>query len=254
MLVIQLKELTITQKIIEIERNITDYVHDKYITTPELNKLTAGNFAARLAQVNLVSKNDIANFVNKTDFDDKLKNLNKKVTSNKTKHVFDENELKKLSKKAETISTKYYSFFLGRMYFTSDGSQNKFVYQPTFNVLELKIDKGTKYGIGWKSKRLFNSKLVALHGAFLSNIKYFGKKIGMQFNNTPLVEEQNNYASKIVNISIVYDLDTWPKISLRNFTLKNCLFGATNVVKDNDKKSMCTAATEQHLMEKGHGV
>ena len=39
-----------------------------------------------------------------------------------------------------------------------------------------------------------------------------------------------------MNIYIVYDLDTWPKISLRNFTLKNCLFGATNVVKDNDKE------------------
>ena len=29
----------------------------------------------------------------KKDIDDKLKNLNKKVTSNKTKHVFVENEL-----------------------------------------------------------------------------------------------------------------------------------------------------------------
>ena len=36
------------------------------------------NFAARLKQANLV---------NKTDFDDKLKNLNKKITSSKTKHV-----------------------------------------------------------------------------------------------------------------------------------------------------------------------
>ena len=68
--------------------------HDKYITTPEFNKLTAENFAARLAQANLASKSDIANFVKKTDFDDKLKNLNKKVTSNKTKHLLVENELK----------------------------------------------------------------------------------------------------------------------------------------------------------------
>ena len=30
------------------------------------------------------------------DFDDKLKNLNKKVTSNKSKHLLVENELKKL--------------------------------------------------------------------------------------------------------------------------------------------------------------
>ena len=59
-----------------------------------MNKLTAENFAARLAQANLVSKNDIANFVNKTDFNGKLKQLNKKVTSNKTKHLVVENKLK----------------------------------------------------------------------------------------------------------------------------------------------------------------
>ena len=57
-----------------------DHDHDKYITTQEFNKLTSGNFAARPAQANSASKNDIANFINKTDFDDKLKNLKKKVT------------------------------------------------------------------------------------------------------------------------------------------------------------------------------
>ena len=40
------------------------------------------------------------------DFDDKLNNLNEKVTSNKTKHVLVENELNELSKKADAISTK----------------------------------------------------------------------------------------------------------------------------------------------------
>ena len=34
----------------------------------------------------------------KTDFDDKLKKLNKKVTSNKTKYLLVENEFKKLQK------------------------------------------------------------------------------------------------------------------------------------------------------------
>ena len=52
-----------------------------------------------MKQVNLASKNDIADFVKKTDFDDKLKNLNKKVTSNKAKHVLVENELNEQSKK-----------------------------------------------------------------------------------------------------------------------------------------------------------
>ena len=42
------------------------------------NKLTAENFAARLAQANLITK---------TDFDAKLLSLNRKITSNETKHL-----------------------------------------------------------------------------------------------------------------------------------------------------------------------
>ena len=40
--------------------------------------LTAENFPARSAQADLATKSNIANFVNKTDFDKKLKDLNKK--------------------------------------------------------------------------------------------------------------------------------------------------------------------------------
>ena len=61
----------------------TDHGHDKCITTQEFNKLTARNFASRLAEANLASNNDIPNFVDKTDFDNKFSNLNKNVTSNK---------------------------------------------------------------------------------------------------------------------------------------------------------------------------
>ena len=43
-----------------------------------------------------------------------------------------------------------------------------FVYQPTFNTLELKKDKDTDYVIGWKSKGLFESKLLLLHGVVFS--------------------------------------------------------------------------------------
>ena len=38
---------------------------------------------------------------------------------------------------------------------------------------------------------------MALHGAILPNIKYFRKKIGIQFNSTPLVIEQNIYTTKL---------------------------------------------------------
>ena len=63
--------------------------HDKYITTSEFNKLTTENFAARLAQANLVTK---------TDFDNKLTGFNKRNNSSETKHLLTENEFKKLQK------------------------------------------------------------------------------------------------------------------------------------------------------------
>ena len=45
------------------------------------------NITARLASANLATKADITDFLKKADFDDKLKSLNKKVISHKTKHV-----------------------------------------------------------------------------------------------------------------------------------------------------------------------
>ena len=71
MLAIQSKKTDYDTKVSEIEKKITDHKHDKYITTPEFNKLIAENFAARLVHANLVKTKD---------FDDKLKNLNKKLT------------------------------------------------------------------------------------------------------------------------------------------------------------------------------
>ena len=60
----------------------TDHGHDKYITTQEFYKLTSEYFAATLAQAKLASKTDIpdiTDFVKKTDFDNKLNDLEKKL-------------------------------------------------------------------------------------------------------------------------------------------------------------------------------
>ena len=68
-----------TQNLMKLKK-MTDHDHgNKYITTQEFNKLTAEKFAAGLAQENLESKNDIANLVEKRDFDDKLKKIIKRL-------------------------------------------------------------------------------------------------------------------------------------------------------------------------------
>ena len=76
-------------KINETEKKITDHNDDKCIATPDFSKVTAEMFDLRLKRVNLARKSDIANFVNKADFDNKLKD----DTSNK-------NELNGLSEKS----------------------------------------------------------------------------------------------------------------------------------------------------------
>ena len=92
----------------------------------------------------------IANFLKRTDFDDKLKNLNKKVTSNKTKHLLVKGELKKL----QTFES---SLFIGQSYFNNNGAQLYLIFQPicktitTFSGLPDTVSE-------WESKGLSNEK------------------------------------------------------------------------------------------------
>ena len=85
-------------KINEVKNKIPN--HDKYITPPEFNWLTAESFAARLKEAGLV---------NKTDFDNKLTSFNRRITSNKIKHL-------EVQKKLNSLITKDYNLLLGRFF------------------------------------------------------------------------------------------------------------------------------------------
>ena len=69
-------------KITEIENKLNNHNNDKYIDTQEFNKLAADVFNARIAQANLIAK---------SDFDAKLSNLKRKITTNKSSHLLVEN-------------------------------------------------------------------------------------------------------------------------------------------------------------------
>ena len=96
------------------ENKIPD--NSKCITTPEFNRLTAEQFTARLKQTHLETKEDIADFVKKTDLDDQL-HLDTKVTSNISKHLLIENESKKLQDKVQKLQTLDSSLFNSQIYF-----------------------------------------------------------------------------------------------------------------------------------------
>ena len=81
-------------KISEVENKIPD--NSNYIATQEFNKLMAEHFVARLKQADLV---------NETDFDNKLTSFNRRITSNKTKHL-------EVQKKLNSLITKDPNFFL----------------------------------------------------------------------------------------------------------------------------------------------
>ena len=152
-------------KISELEKKLTDHKHDKYITTPEFNKLTAENFAARLAQANLITK---------TDFGAKLSSLNGKITSNKTRDLFIENGLK--------IDLDY---FIGKSHFDEDDAQNYLVFQSMLGYFTLNRNWITK----WKSKRLSNESLEVgskKDNTLTPSINHHGDKVRLRFTGSVL--------------------------------------------------------------------
>ena len=115
------KETDYNTKVNKIEKKITDQILDKYISSPEFNKLTAKYFAARFRKAILVTMRD---------FDDKLSDPNRKIVLNKTKHLVTENELKKL----KTLDSSY---FHSKINFEDDGKQKWLLFQPYVNISEL---------------------------------------------------------------------------------------------------------------------
>ena len=82
--------------------------------------------------------------------------------------------------------------------------------------------------------------------SFLTQNKTFWIKSGNESDKDSLPVEQNNYLSRIVNVYIIYNLDVLPRNPRNNVKLKNCLAGATNVVKNSDKeKSVCKVYTSE---------
>ena len=63
-----------------------------------------------------------ANLVKKTDFDNKLSDLNRKIVSNKTKDISIAKEL---------------SYFHGKNYFDEGSNQNYYIFQPISKYLKV---------------------------------------------------------------------------------------------------------------------
>ena len=109
-----------------------------------------------MKQAGSATNADIDDLVERISFDDKLKNLNKKVNSNKTKDSEAEKQLTDPTNKFTQIAEKGYHFLLGRMHFINeDAFQNLFTFAPMFSLLIL--DSNRK--IDWISTRISSEKI-----------------------------------------------------------------------------------------------
>ena len=183
------KKTDYSTKISELEKNLIDNNHDKYITTPKFNTLAANVFNARLAHANLITK---------TDFDAKLSSLNRKITANKSKNLLVENELKKL----KTFDSSY---FVGKSHFEEDCAQNYLVFQPINRYF--KVIANTDYVSSWKAKGLSAESIKPPNTSYNSLtpvLNYYGTKTRVKFNGSCLQQPKLSYNNgTIVNIYIV---------------------------------------------------
>ena len=181
-------------KISDIEKKYTDRNHDIYITTSEFNNLSAKNFAARLAQANLVAK---------ADFDTKLKSLNKNIYSNKTKHLLVESEFKSL----QAFDSSY---LRGKNNFEEDGIQNYSVFQPMYKYFK-KIGN-TDHFSEWRSKGLSDEVIkppATSEDSLAPTLNYVGNKIRVKFDGSCLKQDKITYThGTIVIVYIVYELSS----------------------------------------------
>ena len=196
--------------------------HDIYITTPEFNKLSAENFDARVKQANLVTK---------TDFDDKLKSLNQKINSNKTKHLLAEDELKKL----KTFDSSY---FKSEGHFDEDGTLNYLLFQSIYRYFKRVSGVGSGNHIYvWASKELSDENITASTTSDYKlnpQLSNFGTKTRVEFSGICLKQSKVTYDhEKVVNIYIVYEINK--SFNISNYsTQDNCLSGAVSLTKNAD--------------------
>ena len=143
------------------ENKLNNHNHDKYIDTSEFSKLATDVFNARTGQANLITKSDL---------DAKLSSLNRKITSNKTKHLLIENKLNK-------FKTFDPSYFVGKSHFEEDVAKNYLVFQLIVRYLKLITD--TNYILSWKSKGLSAESIkppTTSDNSLTRELNYYGTK------------------------------------------------------------------------------
>ena len=154
--------------------------------------------------------------------------LNRKITANKTKHLLVESELKKL----KTFDSSY---FIGNSHFEGDGTQNYLVFQPMNKYF--KVITNTDNVSSCKSKGVYAETIkptTTSDNSLTPSLRYYNTKTRVKFTGSYLKQPKASFHHKtIVNICIIYELGAFSSNS-DHPTLRNCLFGAVTLTKNED--------------------
>ena len=138
----------------------------------------------------------------KTNFDIELKKISDRVTSNKTKHLLVEIELKKI---------KYFvaAYYRGNNYFEEDDTQNYLVFQGVYKYFE-DVDVSTTFikfhANSWISKGLSNENISSVTGFERPFIEYTNARIKLKLHGSILRQKLLTSIGSIANYYIVYRL------------------------------------------------
>ena len=136
----------------------------------------------------------------KTDYA-KLSNLNRKITQNKSKHLFVGKELNKL----KSFDSGY---FIGKSHFGQDDTQSYLAFQPMY--IYFKMITNTDYISSWRSEGLSNESIkppTTSNNSLTPVSNYYGTKTRVKFTVSCLKQSKISYNhGEVVNIYIVYEL------------------------------------------------
>ena len=108
-------------------------------------------------------------------------------------------------------------------------------------LISLILNRNKKV-INWISTGVSYEKIDTTLISFDTNLEptmsnLANNRVKLKFNNSGLVQKtlSSLYSNFILNLYIVYELNTWPHNPTNNFTLKNCLFGTVKLTRNADK-------------------
>ena len=176
--------------------------------------------------------------ITKTDFDAKLKNISDRFTNNKSKDLLLDNELKKLKTLVGSFAKikldevqKEISFVRGFISYTQNSNL----------VYECKISSIKFYISGileWKPKDIYDSSNKNVLDSVQNtknvspDIKNIKGQLYVSFNGNYFEQDPITIPNNVINIYVVYKLDSISSTRKTNYTIQNALFGAMKITKN----------------------